>query len=195
MRASSRLSLSSPCPPIVSHGSAKPFCEGARKRGEFCRPVLMNSAPTVLAGRSCMATGRGLSAEGLCRSISGMASSRHIPLAIGRSDRPPGKCNGGADGCSGGGRIVLRQALTPLVYESRGSSKVVHFWRMGGRPRSVRELTRDVKRWSGCRLRMPSSVSRAAMSARSWNRSDRSRCRGERSWGPLIVYQSPRESK
>jgi hypothetical protein len=44
-----------------------------------CAPSgLMNSAPTVLAGWSCMADGRGLSSEALYRSISAMAPSSHI---------------------------------------------------------------------------------------------------------------------
>lgn len=41
--------------------------------------------------------------------------------------------------------VSVHEFLGTLVYESRGGSKVVHFWRMEAGRAPVRELTRDVK--------------------------------------------------
>ncbi|MBN8988618.1 MAG: NUDIX hydrolase [Rhizobiales bacterium] len=41
--------------------------------------------------------------------------------------------------------VAVHEFLGTLVYESRGGSKVVHFWRMEAGPEPVRKLMRDVK--------------------------------------------------
>src|SRR3954469_19318148 len=41
--------------------------------------------------------------------------------------------------------VAVHEFLGTLVYESRGGSKVVHFWRMEAGPEPVRQLMRDVK--------------------------------------------------
>jgi 8-oxo-dGTP diphosphatase len=41
--------------------------------------------------------------------------------------------------------VAVHEFLGTLVYESRGGSKVVHFWRMEAGARPVRKLMRDVK--------------------------------------------------
>src|SRR5215218_6264693 len=40
--------------------------------------------------------------------------------------------------------VSVHEFLGTLVYDSRGGSKVVHFWRMEAGPEPVRKLTRDV---------------------------------------------------
>jgi len=41
--------------------------------------------------------------------------------------------------------VAVHEFLGTLVYEARGGSKVVHYWRMEAGPAPVRELMRDVK--------------------------------------------------
>ena len=41
--------------------------------------------------------------------------------------------------------VSVHEFLGTLVYESRGGSKVVHYWRMEARGSAVHELMRDVK--------------------------------------------------
>jgi 8-oxo-dGTP diphosphatase len=41
--------------------------------------------------------------------------------------------------------VAVHEFLGTLVYESRGGSKVVHFWRMEARGEPVHELMRDVR--------------------------------------------------
>ena len=41
--------------------------------------------------------------------------------------------------------VAVHEFLGTLVYESRGGSKVVHYWRMEARGGAVHELMRDVK--------------------------------------------------
>ena len=41
--------------------------------------------------------------------------------------------------------VAVHEFLGTLVYDSRGGSKVVHFWRMEAGPAPVRKLMRDVK--------------------------------------------------
>src|SRR5262249_9024845 len=67
--------------------------------------------------------------------------------------RPMSKLDGGETPGAGaryvmeetGHDVSVHEFLGTLVYESRGGSKVVHYWRMEARGDAVHELMRDVR--------------------------------------------------
>src|SRR5260370_232318 len=68
-----------------------------------------------------------------------------IPMMLSPAKDEPGAGAEGEVNEGPGHDVAVHEFLGTLVYDSRGGSKIVHFWRMEAGAEPVRKLMRDVK--------------------------------------------------